>query len=253
MSSSLRGKLVRALRQNPLGSWLLDEFPCRVTSASGARRWSTRRLATMLKSFGVVGGEPAMVLAHYDGGDVLDIGGHHGGYCFLLAEKAKPGSTFVSFEPAPSCRLHQQHNLATLADMYPGVRFIAVPLPVGNGAAGEFTFPMGESYHPRVVSGAGGKNTLKTIRVDDAVAFFNLKPSFLKVDVEGAEVFVVEGMQGTLGEHRPKVMLEFHPAFQPDLNSPARIVSLLEGAGYQKVAEVDSKVAQQQMWLPAKS
>ena len=255
----LTGTLAGHLRHGRFGRWLLDDFPTRVHNAGGSRQIATRRVSVMLRSFRVDAAEPAMTLRHYDGGDFLDVGAHHGGYCFLLAEHAKPGSVFVAFEPAPVCFPFLSHNLATFGDLYPHVRFVPVPLPVGNGGECEFTYPMGQDYHPRVVSRTQGAApssspgvtaTARAVSVDETVAFLGVKPSFIKVDVEGAEVFVVEGMRSTLERLQPTIMLEFHPGFQPSPDCPARIHAVFAQAGYRMLEEVDSHVARQQIWKP---
>jgi hypothetical protein len=58
--------------------------------------------------------------------------------------------------------------------------------------------------------------------------------SFLKMDVEGAEGLALEGLRGTLGEHRiDRLLLELHPAQLADLgSSPAKVIELLVEAGY---------------------
>ena len=234
-----------------MGRWCLDGRPAVTRDAAGKKIWTTRRLARLTECFGMDSEEASSSLSHYRGGDVIDVGAHQGAYCFLLSCKAKPGDRFYAFEPEPVCFPVLQHNLADLGELYGQVRFVGLPVPVGNGAACKFTFPMGEHYHPGVMSSAAGEpGAMPTVRLDDLVRQFGLKPAFVKVDVEGAEVFVIEGMQQVLREYRPVLMVEFHPLFQPGAESLEKAVLMLQQAGYRKVHMVDGPVARREYWLP---
>ena len=246
----MRHKFSTAIRRTPVGGWLLDELPVPVRDGCGGHRWTTRRLARVTQVFGMDGEEATTSLQHYTGGDVLDVGAHWGAYCFLLAPKASLGAVFCALEPAKPAYRVLQHNLAALADLYPDLCFVAIPLAAGNGGACKFTFPMGEHYHPRVVSEDATKGSMRTLRVVDIVARFSLRPTFIKVDVEGAEVFVVEGMEETLRTQRPVLMIEMHPQFQPQEDSLESLNQRLEKCGYRKAHTVDCAVSRQELWLP---
>lgn len=266
MLGRIRHLLAHRFRNGRLGRWFLDDLPVSTRSPDPARPdpVATRRLARTLASFDVRGPEASMSLRHYDGGDFIDIGAHEGSYCYLLATKARPGTVFAAFEPAPFCHPLLLHNLATLADLHPHVRFIPIALPAGNGGSCEFTFPMGTNFHPRVLSRPAGAPPpdpelvakslafeARAATVDETVAFLGIRPSFIKVDVEGAEVFVIEGMTTTLARLRPTLLVEIHPGLQPYPEAPDRIVEILKSHAYAKVEETRSAVVCQQVWKPA--
>lgn len=238
------------LRATPLGRWFLDEFPRRVKDSDGVARWMPRRLARLAATFSSQGEEAQLVLKHYAGGDVLDVGANWGGYSLLLAAKAKKGSCFLSLEPSGISYGVLIRNLAALSEIHPHVNYVALPLAAGNGDPAVFTFPMGDNYHPRVVSGEAGKDGAPTLRADDLLARHGFRPCFVKVDVEGAEVFVMEGMQALLREVRPVVMVEIHPHFQPSDASIPRILALLEQANYRLADTTVSPVTRQEFWVP---
>jgi hypothetical protein len=58
-------------------------------------------------------------------------------------------------------------------------------------------------------------------RIDD----LELDPSFVKIDVEGAELGVLRGMRDTIERSRPVLMVERSERFEP-------VVDLLSGDGY---------------------
>jgi FkbM family methyltransferase len=52
---------------------------------------------------------------------------------------------------------------------------------------------------------------VELVAIDDLVARASVKPpTVVKIDVEGAEIAVLEGMRRTLAEHRPAVICELH-------------------------------------------
>ena len=51
---------------------------------------------------------------------------------------------------------------------------------------------------------------IKIVPIDD---FTDIKPTFIKLDVEGAEVAALRGAQRLLQEARPKIFIEVHTQF----------------------------------------
>jgi FkbM family methyltransferase len=75
--------------------------------------------------------------------------------------------------------------------------------------------------------------TRRTITVDSLVAELNLKPSVIKIDVEGFEDLVLKGAVETLKQYRPTLFIEFHPA-ELALRGIAteEVLVMLEGLGF---------------------
>ena len=77
--------------------------------------------------------------------------------------------------------------------------------------------------------------TVPIVALDDALAAGELPPpDVIKIDVEGAELAVLEGMARTLAEHRPAIICELHDTHGPFVEhmraAGYRVVNL-EGAG----------------------
>jgi FkbM family methyltransferase len=169
---------------------------------------------------------------HLGPGDVLyDIGANLGFFSLL-------GAVFVgvergrvyAFEPAPDNARAIRENAALN-----GLRNIEVLEQAAAAATGrgrlqvvdDQSWSVLEEYgeHPgtqRVVD-------VELVAVDDLVASGELRPpTAVKIDVEGAELAVLEGMRRTLAEHRPAVICELH-------GTHADFVAFVEGADYRAV------------------
>lgn len=195
--------------------------------------------------------ESQQALNAYHGGDVLDIGAFHGWYSVLLAPAADAGDRFLSFEPDFAAVPDLRATLDDLRKQFPGIELSVVTEAVGDGASVAVSRPSGtgEGTHPRFASGSDGA-TQPSLVVDDVVATKGLRPRLVKIDVEGAEMLVLRGMRDTLASHRPAVMLEIHPEWQPDGIDAADVEALIRDAGYQGQTLEELPMIRRQIWLP---
>jgi FkbM family methyltransferase len=189
--------------------------------------------------------EAKAVYSAYSGGDVVDVGAFHGFYSLLLAPKAKRGDVFVSLEPDQRAFPTLLSNLAVASALFPGVKFIALPLAVGDGTALEIGFQMGANAHPTFGSRgpSGAPDASIAFTLDSLVSLLNLRPFFVKIDVEGAEYFVLSGMCETLAKRKPTMMLEVHPHWQPKGITAEAIEKLLKEHAYRRWVITDDELA----------
>jgi FkbM family methyltransferase len=230
----------------------LEPLPFPVRFSDGATHLSTVRLALLRRFWRVMPGseeESRQALDAYPGGDLLDIGAFHGWYSVLLAPKAAAGDRFVSFEPNPDALPALRSVLGDVGRHYPSVQMSVVAEPVGDGRAVSVTWPMGAEGHPRFGGGdAGGAVTSLTI--DEFVQEHGLAPGLVKIDVEGAELSVLHGMRHTMAQHRPVLLLEIHPDWQPDGVNAADVEAFVRDAGYDGSTFDDTHSSRRQLWLP---
>jgi FkbM family methyltransferase len=230
----------------------LEPLPFPVRFSDGSRHLSTARLALLHRFWRVMPGseeESRQALDAYPGGDLLDVGAFHGWYSVLLAPKAGAGDRFVSFEPNPEALPMLRSVLADVHRHFPAVEMTVIPEPVGDGRAVSVSWPMGAAGHPRFgEADAGEAGTSLTI--DTFVERHGLRPGLVKIDVEGAELSVLHGMRDTLAHHRPALLLEIHPDWQPEGVDAADVEAFVRDAGYDGRTFDDTHSSRRQLWLP---
>ena len=176
----------------------------------------------------------------FTGQTVFDIGGDQGIYTLFFARKVGRNGKVFTFEPNPISYGHivtnvelngfdhvQINNIALGAN--PGkIKLVFPELDPGRGTADE---GIGEQI--------SGEATAKTIEtkvktVDMLVGSGELpKPDFAKIDVEGYERPVLEGMHDTIERWHPRLFIEIHGATQAlKRENISRVVALLASHNY---------------------
>jgi hypothetical protein len=70
---------------------------------------------------------------------------------------------------------------------------------------------------------------VELVAIDDLIRSGELRPpALVKIDVEGAEIAVLEGMRETIGRHRPAIICELH-------GTHSEFVAAMEGHGYRLI------------------
>lgn len=162
------------------------------------------------------------------GGIAIDVGANFGYYSLLLAELVGPGGHLYAVEPNPA--------VAALLRRSVGLNGFAARTTVCEAAAGAvdgatatLAVPAREPKNAALVpagqSGAGERHEV-TVRSLDALVGSTRPVSFVKVDAEGGEEAIVEGMAGILARDRPPMVLEFNAARYAD---PAAFLHRLLG------------------------
>jgi FkbM family methyltransferase len=131
----------------------------------------------------------------------FDVGANVGLYTLLLAPRCR---RVVAFEPVPrNLRyLHRHVELNRLENV------TIAPLAVTD-REGLASFAPGDNCAVGHVD-ESGTQPVATVSIDGFVAQYGLAPSFIKMDVEGAEVLVLRGAERTLTAHRPAIVYSIH-------------------------------------------
>lgn len=169
-------------------------------------------------------------------GDVCyDIGANLGFFSVLLGRLVGPDGTVYAFEPVPANVAAIKRN-ARLNDLG-NIRVLELAVTRSDGEA---ELLLARHVGGAVLKDAGtppdlaGSLTVKTATVDSLLAQGKLKPPRLvKIDVEGAEWDVLLGMEHTLRENSPIVVLELDDETQSACESKVgECRRFLEGLGY---------------------
>lgn len=205
-------------------------------------------LITLWRTIDSLRDESTSVFDAYSGGDLIDIGAFHGWYSVLLAPKANSGDRFVSLEPDPAAFRELLVNLSSLSETFHALRVCALGDAAGDGQYIDVQHPPGghPAFHSREI-GHGHR----TVTVDGLVETLGLAPTFVKIDVEGAEWFVLTGMRRTLTQFAPTVMLEVHSSWQPPGVDVEQLYAFLNGLGYALSRPDEKHEIQRQIWRKA--
>ena len=170
---------------------------------------------------------------------VLDIGGHAGQFAKLLARMAKQGHVY-SFEPAGYAR-----SILRLAVRLNGLGNVTVvPMGLGDGPGTlELTTPLKSGGTFRFGLAHMGKDgretqgfheTVAVTTIDDFAAGEGLRRlDFIKMDVEGWEMRILEGGADSLRRFLPTLMVELVDSQLARAgDSLGAVWRLLEGWGY---------------------
>lgn len=196
--------------------------------------------------WGFINDEPEIKLTrflveHLNSGDIFfDVGAHYGFYSMLASELVGETGQVHVFEPTPctykalSKNLNNKKNVVLNRKAAWSNNGKILFTDFGENFSAQNTF-MKETILPEVNLSKGKKRIeVTTIRLDSYVASFSthFSPNFIKIDVEGAESFVVDGMPEILhSDVKPIISIEF---WGKDnwANKNEAVLNTLKGYGY---------------------
>jgi len=176
-------------------------------------------------------------------GDVfVDVGAHVGRYTLLASRKVGPRGIVVAIEPVP------ENYFALIENIRRNKINNIVALPIAAWSTTttlEFIVPPGRSeatakerHHFSGLQLRGYKIQVKAVDLDTLLlkVLKLSKVDAMKIDVEGAEIEVLEGAREVLKRFRPKLVIEVRP------NTYPRIRGILEYLGYDIVMIDESTI-----------
>ena len=194
------------------------------------------------------------------GSVALDIGANIGSHTLPLARLVGPSGRVYSFEPTDYAFEKQQRNLSLNGGLAERVKPIQALLVGRNNQRKPQAIP--SSWPLEAESAAklhpvhlGRFNTLEgaqVFRLDDWIA--KEQPpriDFVKMDVDGNEIDVIEGGEEALSRHAPLIMMEFSPHVFPERGrSFKELLDVLLVLGY-RARTVGGKALQMDLSLEA--
>lgn len=207
------------------------------------KTWKTRSLME----------EANIVYENYNGGDMIDVGAFTGFYSFLLSPKSNNSDNFISCEPDRTVHNELYDNLSILKKLFKYNKYSVITNPINNGK--EVVIAHDEWGHPCFLDtqkvnkdDLGDKVKIDSKTIDSLVKSMYLQPKFIKIDTEGAEHDVLEGMKETLKNFKPMIMLEKHPTMVPKYASLESIDKLLEDNNYKAMLINKDTITIRELW-----
>lgn len=177
------------------------------------------------------------------GAVVYDIGANIGFFTLAAASLAGPGGRVYAFEPAPATADRLAANIG-LNDL-PQVEVLRVGVGRAAARAALVETDISQTVSLNVAEPAGGSagtalaaGDVEVVALDDLVREGRIAPpSFVKMDIEGAEVDALDGMRALIAEHRPVVLCEVH-------GTHAAVAAFFDAHGYRvRVVETGGSLA----------
>lgn len=172
------------------------------------------------------------------GRDAIDIGANIGLYTVLFAKSLR-GRRILSVEPIPDAVSRLRRNIQ-LNGIHNSVIVFAGAAADHSGAIEINTIAEREEYssvgamaHPSIAGATYLTITVPCSSIDALTVNNDLDPGFIKIDVEGMEHMVLNGMRQVLKRNRPVVLSELSdPLLRKNGSSAESIINFFKGFGY---------------------
>ncbi|EAW36173.1 FkbM family methyltransferase [Lyngbya sp. PCC 8106] len=170
-------------------------------------------------------------------GDIFyDIGAHVGFFTAITARQVGSQGKVYAFEPDPQNATRLQANMQL--NHFQNVTLFQKAVS-NYGGQGELLLAEYPGGHTLATAGTPpdlkGAITVELVCIDDLVTQHILEPpSVVKIDVEGAELEVLQGMAATIQQYHPIILYEVDDATPQKLaEKRTPIQNFLQGYGYQ--------------------
>ena len=165
---------------------------------------------------------------------VIDIGANIGLYTVIAGNRSGPMGRVFAFEPEPHNMDYLKKNIEANT-LSATVTAVADALSNHDGQSLLHLHRTNKGRHSLV--DYQDTNDTITVRTTTLDAFLHThsteRVAVIKIDVEGAEGFVLDGMQQTLRTHHPVLFFEFFPlALRASGHDPHAVLSTLADLGY---------------------
>jgi FkbM family methyltransferase len=151
--------------------------------------------------------EPHIIAAIASGlreGDVfVDVGANVGIMSFQAARAVGPGGRIIAFEPNPE-------NVQRFLQGMLLNRFENISLYPFAASDDRAIFSMQGHSNTYLVDASTGGRLVQSLPLD-TILVHEPRIDFIKIDIEGHELYALAGMRATLARHRPLVLCEFNP------------------------------------------
>jgi len=174
---------------------------------------------------------------------VIDIGANIGYYTLLFAQLVGPNGKVYAFEPDPINFAVLKKNIEI--NNYKNV--ILIQKAVSNSNTMTKLYLSKSHAENRIFDstsdGMPDYIEIETIKLDEFFKNKNEKINFIKMDVEGTEILIVQGMLDFLHKQdNLKIMTEFYPKLIKKLGvEPAEYLKLVSESGF-KIYDINKNI-----------
>jgi FkbM family methyltransferase len=179
----------------------------------------------------------------HSGQVAVDIGCHKGAYTYWMRRSVGPSGAVYAFEPQPKQVAYLREAFSVMG--YDNVELVPMAVSDKLGQLPLYTPPVSthfaslEADHPSwsKLQGAArlaaptSSQLVDVTTLDEFFARDRKPPHFLKIDVEGHELSVLEGGRRTLESHHPAILIECEARHRTD-GDVRPVFNLLESLGY---------------------
>lgn len=167
----------------------------------------------------------------------FDVGANLGYYTLLFANRVGAAGRVIAIEPNPETFELLSETVAL--NGYGGMTsLVCAAASSRSGESAELFVPLGEPKNATIAFAGNNRASELTASVPtvsiDALAKPLERVDFVKIDVEGAEPQVLEGMAATIERFKPTILLEFNVS---RYGNPAGILDRLVSI-YGKIGEI---------------
>lgn len=174
-------------------------------------------------------------------GTFIDVGAHYGFFA-VLAGLANPDCRVLAFEPLPENVEILRRNLS-LNGISAEVHAAAV-----SNVSGRAEFQVSEAsdssgFVANPAAGEARRMQTDVVRLDDLFDRIGVGPVLVKIDVEGNEIRVLEGMERIIREREDvRLVLEFNPrCLESNGTTPEALLDRLDVLGFDVHFVLDSE------------
>lgn len=165
----------------------------------------------------------------------IDIGAHVGYFSLLAARRVGPTGKVLAIDANPAAITQLEQNVARS-----NLSNVIVEHTACGGSEGSVTLYYSSESNSSMASLSGAnagtdvKIEVKCTTIDHLIRKNALdRADLIKIDVEGAEMTVLRGMESTIRHMRPTIVLELEPSLLKSFGTtPAQINDFLTGLDY---------------------
>lgn len=171
----------------------------------------------------------------------FDVGANFGWFTWYAAMCVGKRGSVVAFEPSIAnleilkyhVKVNRLKNVAIVPKAVSDKTEDAVPFYLlEGGVSASNSLTIKSDTCPRLHGLIQTLTSVGTTSIDDFVEAARIIPSVIKIDVEGAELLVVNGSVNTLKRYRPTVIIAVHPFWLPDGQTTEMIDEAFASLGY---------------------